>query len=68
MILCQILLLINNLNNFIYSKEHYSLLDIGRNMDDVTGREREFYLDQLSERQCFLREKIDDEYEAERQA
>jgi len=37
-------------------------------MDDVTGCEREFYLDQLSEWQCCLREEIDDEYEAERQA
>ena len=36
-------------------------------MDEVAGREYEFYMDQLSERECRLSEEIDDDYEAERQ-
>ena len=41
------------------------LLDIGKDMHDVTGREKTFYEDQKSARECRLSEKIDEEFEIE---
>jgi len=44
------------------------LLDIGVNMEIVTGREQIFYEDQLRARECRLSEEIDEEYELEMEA
>ena len=44
-----------------------SLLDIGKNMDQVTGREKAFYEDQKSKGEFRLSEEIDGEFEAEKQ-
>ena len=44
-------------------KTNNDLLDIGKDMDNITGREKVFYQDQLRERECRLSEEIDDEYE-----
>ena len=44
-----------------------SLSDIGKNMDQVTGREKAFYEDQKSKREFWLSEEIDGEFEAEKQ-
>ena len=44
-----------------------SLLEIGKNMDQVTGREKAFYEDQKSKRECQLSEEIDEEFEEEKQ-
>ena len=44
-------------------KTNNDLLDIGKDMDNITGREKIFYQDQLRERECRLSEEIDDEYE-----
>ena len=35
------------------------LFDIGKNMDIVVGREKAFYMDQRSQRECRLSEEID---------
>ena len=35
---------------------------LGKDMDNITGREKIFYQDQLRERECRLSEEIDDEY------
>ena len=40
-----------------------SLLDIGKNVKDLPVREKTFYQDQLSERECCLSEEIDVEFE-----
>ena len=45
-----------------------SLLNIGKNMNLITGREKDFYEDQKGMRECQLSEEIDDEFEQERQA
>ena len=45
------------------NKQNNDLLDIGKDMDKLTGREKMFYQDQLRERECRLSEEIDDEYE-----
>ena len=45
----------------------YSLLDIGKNIDQVTGRKKAFYEDQNSKRECRLSEEIDVEFEEEKQ-
>ena len=42
------------------------LLDIGRNMDDLSGDEKKFYIDQKSTRECRISEEIDEVYENER--
>ena len=44
-----------------------SLLEIGKNTDQVTGREKAFYEDQKSKRECRLNEEIDEEFEEEKQ-
>jgi len=44
------------------------LLDIGVNMEIVTGREQIFYEDQLRAHECRLSEEIDEEYELEMEA
>ena len=44
-----------------------SLLDIGQNMDQITGREKAFYKDQKSKRECRLSEEIDEEPEEEKE-
>ena len=36
-------------------------------MDQVTGREKAFYEDQKSKRECQLSEEIDEEFEEEKQ-
>ena len=43
------------------------MLDIGKNMDQVTGREKAFYEDQKSKRECRLSEEIDEEFKEEKQ-
>ena len=43
------------------------LLDIGRNMDDLSGDEKKFYIDQKSTRECRISEEIDEVYENERE-
>ena len=45
-----------------------NLLDIGRNMDQMTGRGKMFCEDQQSSRECCLREEVDEEFEKEKQA
>ena len=40
-----------------------TLLDIGKNMDMVKGREKIFYEDQKLQRECRLSEEINTEYE-----
>ena len=45
-----------------------NLLDIGRNMDQMTGRGKMFYEDQHSSRKCCLNEEVDEEFEKEKQA
>ena len=45
-----------------------SLLDINRNMDQMTGREKIFYEDQQSSRECHLSEEVYEEFEKENQA
>ena len=42
-------------------------MDIGRNMNLVTGRELQFYQDQCSAGECRLSEEIDTEYEQEQE-
>ena len=44
-----------------------SLLDIGKNMDQITGRKKGFFEDQKSKRECRLSEEIDEEFEKEKQ-
>ena len=43
------------------------MLDIGKNMDQITGRKKAFYEDQKSKRECRLSEEIDEEFEKEKQ-
>ena len=43
------------------------MLDIEKNMDQVTGRKKAFYEDQKSKRECRLSEEIDEELEEEKQ-
>ena len=43
------------------------MLDIGKNMDQVTGKEKAFYEDQKSKTECRLSEEIDEEFEEEKQ-
>ena len=44
------------------------LLDIGRNMESTTGREKLFYIDQKITPNCRLKEEIDEDFESECQA
>ena len=44
------------------------MLDIGKDMDKLTGHEKLFYHDQKSMRECRLSEDIDEEFEEGRQA
>ena len=44
-----------------------SLLNIEKNLDLITGREKDFYEDQKGMRQCRLIKEIDYEFEQERQ-
>ena len=44
-----------------------SLFDIGKNIDQVTGREKAFYEDQKPQRECWLTKEIDEEFEEEKQ-
>ena len=44
-------------------KQNNDLLDIGKDMGNITGREKMFYQDQLREREYRLSEEIDDEFE-----
>ena len=37
-------------------------------MESVTGREKQFYIDQITTRQCRISEAIDEEYEKEKEA
>ena len=37
-------------------------------MESVTGREKQFYIDQITTRQCRISEEIDEEYEKEKEA
>ena len=46
-----------------WRRENDKLLDIGRRMETVTGRDRTFYLDQQTNRECRLSEEIDDIFE-----
>ena len=48
-------------------KTNNHLLDIGKDMDTLKGREEIFYKDQLNERECRLSEEIDTEYEEEKE-
>ena len=43
------------------------MLDIGKNMDQITGRKKGFFEDQKSKRECRLSEEIDEEFEKEKQ-
>ena len=45
-----------------------NLLDICRNMDQMIGRDKIFYKDQQSSRECCLCEEVDEEFEKEKQA
>ena len=45
-----------------------SLIDIGKNMNFITGREKDFYEDQKRMRESWLSKDIDDEFEQQRQA
>ena len=45
-----------------------SSLDIGRNMDQMTGSEKMFYKDQQSSGECCLSEEVDKEFKKEKQA
>ena len=42
-------------------------MDLGKNMGQVTGREKAFYEDQKSKRECRLSEEIDEEFKEEKQ-
>ena len=42
-------------------------MDIGKNMDQVTGKEKAFYEGQKSKTECRLSEEIDEEFEEEKQ-
>ena len=44
-----------------------SLLDIGRDMQQLTGNEKIFYEDQLSNRECRLSQEVDLEFEEDRE-
>ena len=44
-----------------------SWLDLGTNMDQMTGREKIFYEDQQSSRECHLSEEVGEEFEKEKQ-
>ena len=46
-----------------WRKKKDKLLDIERDMNKVTGRDKVFYLDQQTDRECRLSEKVDDVYE-----
>ena len=37
-------------------------------MESVTGREKQFYIDQITTCQCCISEEIDEEYEKEKEA
>ena len=47
----------------MYGKVGNDLFDIGKNMDNVVGREKAFYMDQLPQRECRLSEEIDIDFE-----
>ena len=51
----------------LVGKARNDLLDIGQNMHNLTGREKLFYEDQCSVRECRLSEEIDLEFEEEKQ-
>ena len=51
----------------IWRLENDALLDIGRNMDLLTGNEKQFYEDQRNKREARLSEEIDVEFETEKQ-
>ena len=64
----------SSLNSYLHRIPTYffrysidSLLDIEKNMDQVTGRKKAFYEDQKSKRECRLSEEIDEELEEEKQ-
>ena len=44
-----------------------SLFDIGRKMNLITGRKKDFYEDKKGMRECRSSEETDDEFEQERQ-
>ena len=48
---------------FVSGKDNGILLDIGRNMEKLDGREKLFYEDQKGQRQGCLSKEIDIEYE-----
>ena len=50
---------------YTLGKAPNNLLDIGKDMDKLTGREKVFQDDELSTRDCRLSEDIDDENEME---
>ena len=50
---------------YILGKTPNNPLDIGKDTDKLTGREKVFYNDQLSTTQCRLSKVIDEEYELE---
>ena len=45
-----------------------SFLHIEKNVNLITGREKDFYEDQTGMRECHLSKEPDDEFEQERQA
>ena len=51
---------------FLLASRDSILLDIERDMESVTGREKQFYIDQITTRHCCISEEIDEEYEKKR--
>ena len=49
------------------TSNHDTLFNIGRDMDSLSGKEKLFYTDQLTEREGRLSEEIDEEHETEKQ-
>ena len=49
------------------SNNNNNLFDIGKEMEKLVGREKEFYIDQLTTRECRISEEIDKEYVREQQ-
>ena len=49
------------------SSNNNNLFDIGKEMEKLVGREKEFYIDQLTTRECRISEEIDEEYVREQQ-
>ena len=49
------------------SSNNNNLFDIGKEMEKLVGREKEFFIDQLTTRECCISEEIDEEYVREQQ-